>query len=326
MAKPKDPTLLIVTGDEDFLRRRTVQDVVQAKTAEGWKIEQVDGAEEGSVEDALGAGGLFSKIKTLVVVENPEKVEIEVYTAHVADTSSSVVLLLNYEGNPAANTKFGKFVAAHKTLVKECKAPKRWEAAEFATAFCVKEALRHGLKLDSALAAAVVERAGSDLGVLSFEILKFAMVCRADKTQEITPAVVRQGLAVVLEAELQPVINALADRNVKKLCASLDHVYRTTKNDMTVTLCRVLGGTVMQWISMADLKTRGKSPDEAAALLELNPWFYRTKLLPQINQWSRSELINLLQALALSERTVLSGAVSPWQGLVSRLVDACNTK
>jgi DNA polymerase III delta subunit len=205
-------------------------------------------------------------------------------------------------------------------------APKSWDADEFASDFIVKEAKRRGLTISTALAGAMVERAGSDLGVMSFEVLKLQMLAQATGVTDITPDLVGQSLAQLTEAEVQPVIEAVSQRNVKRLCQVLDRLYRTSKQDSTVAVCRALGSAVLKWISVADLRSKGKSPDEAASLLGLNPWFFKSKVLPQTSRWSARELIDLLHALACSERAVLSGAVHPWQGLVGRLVSICRTR
>jgi DNA polymerase III delta subunit len=327
MAK-REPGVLIVTGDEEFLCRRTVQDIVSTKGAEGWKIERADGAVAGQLDAVLDGSGfvlLSSAPRVLVVVENPDKIDPQTYKDHLADPGLTT-LLLHYDGIPAATSRFGKFVAEQKAIHKECKAPKRWEAEAFASDFVVKEAKRQGLSLEPALAGAVVERAGSDLGVLSFEVLKFKMLAQATGVTDVTPDLVGQSLAQLTEAEVQPVVEAVSQRNVRRLCQVLDRLYRTSKSDSTVMVCRVLGSAVMQWISIVDLRTKGKSPDESAALLGVHPWVYKNKLLPQASGWNLRELTGLLQALACSERAVFSGAVHPWQGLVGRLVSLCQTR
>jgi len=151
------------------------------------------------------------------------------------------------------------------------------------------------------------------------------MLAQADGVTVVTSDAVRQSLAVLLEAEMQPVIVALFDRDPKRLCVTLERLRQTTKDEPTVGVCRVLGGKATTWISMADLRDRGKSPEEAASLLGQNLWYYRNKLLPQVNRWTRRDLLDLLRALAVSERSALSGAISPWTGLVGRLLGVCRT-
>jgi len=328
MAK-REPNILIVTGDEDFIRRRTVREIVAAKAADGWRTDQVDGADSAQLDAVLGSGGMFLQVskRSLVVVENPEKADLEIYKAHADDEETDIILLLHYEGNPAGNTKFGKWVATQKANVKECKTPaKKWEIPEKYAAFCVQEAKKRGLTLDGGLAGAIVERAGANLGVLSFEILKLVMLAQAEGVTVITPDNVKASLAVLLEAEVQPVIVALSGRNQKRLSTTLERLRQTTRDDATIPVCRSLSSSVLRWFSVADLREQGKSPDEAALLLGQNPWFYRNKLLPQVSRWSRRDLLELFRALAISERKALSGAVNPWVGLVGRLLSVCRSE
>ena len=324
MAK-REPNVLIVTGDDGFNRRRLIKEIIADSVGRGWRTDRVDASVPAQLDAALGSGGMFLQeaVKTLIVVDNPHKVDPDVYKEHAGDKDADAVLLLHYEGTPKGNTKFGKFVATQKANLRECKAPQVWDAPGIAATFCVDEAKGYGLTLSQTLAEAIVERAGMDLGVLSYEILKLAMIADADGATTITIEGVQQSLAVLLEAQMQPVINALSDRNPKRLCLALDRLHRTTKGDVTVPLCRVVGGTALRWFSAADLRDQGKSPDEAALLLGMKPWYYLNKFLPQVNRWPRRDVLGLIRALAHSERSVLSGAVNPWVGLVGRLLSVC---
>jgi DNA polymerase III delta subunit len=319
----REPNVLIVTGDQAFSRRRFVQEVVAAKAAEGWRIDRVDGADESQLGAALSSGMFMqTQPETLVVVDHPAKADPEIYKEHAQDRGTKTVLLLHHEGIPSKTTKFGKYVATQKSSVKEWKAPKPWEAQNLGAAFCIRELKKHGITIDPAVAKALVERVGSDLGILSFEVLKLVMLAGAENVTAITPGLLPHSLAVLLEAEMQPVVAAVADRNPKRLCVVLNRVRQTHKSDATIPVCRVLGGTALKWIGVADLKEK-KTPDQAALLLGHNAYHYRNNLLPQVNRWPRRDLIKLLRVLAVSERAVLSGVISPWAGLVGRLISVC---
>lgn len=324
MAK-REPNILIVTGDDGFHRRRLVKDIVAAKIADGWRADQADGEVPAQLDAALGSGGMFLQetVRTLIVVENPEKIPPEVYKEHFEDKGAPAVLLLHYDGNPKGNTKFGKYVVTQKKNHRECKQPAKWDIPAACATFCVEEAKRYGLTLDAVLAEKIVELAGADLGVLSFEIRKLAMFADADGAKTITMQSVPQSLAVILEAQMQPVIEAISARDPKRLSRTLNRLHKTTKQDMTIPLCRVLGPTTLRWYSAVDLRDSGKDAGEGALLLGMNTWYYKNKYLPQMNGWARRDLLGLIRALAVSERKALSGVVNPWVGLVGRLLSAC---
>lgn len=329
MAKKNQVTetrVLIVVGNEEFLCRRFIQEVIDTKSPEGWDVRHVDAGQEGALSDVLETSdGIFvGSQKTLVIVTNPHKVDVGVYESHLEDKDSQTVLLLHYDGLPKGNTKFGKFVAAHPKLVKEMKAPKPWEAEEAAVSFCIREAAKvHKIQMESAAAQLLAEYGGLNLGILSYEILKMATLAKAEGVSTITRQFAMRTLAMVAQVQLQPTVRALSERNSKKLVRALQRFQKSMKGDATILVCRTLGKEAQTWLAATSLREKGKSPEEIAGMLGLHPYVVKTKLLPQISLWTRSDLIQVLRALAQSERAVVTGAVSPWIGLVGRLISAC---
>lgn len=323
MSKDTFPSVLAVSGGQDLLRLRFLRNVVETQRAAGWDVVEIDGEDALAVRDALdGGGGLFDQAKTLAVVSNPNKVNLDLLQAHHEAKDYETTLLLHIEGEPDGRTKFGKFVK--KTLIKVHKGfskPDEWEEPEVATAFVIEEAKLHGYTIRPALARALVDRVGTDLGMLSFEMQKMALLAQATGAKAIDKEEVKGGMAPIAEAAVGPIIEALAARNRKRLSKALDRVRRTSKYDPTMRVCRFLGSTVLKWVQAAHLENL--PPKAAATELGLNPWYFENKILPPARRWGKQGTVQLATDLAASERAVLNGAVSPWAVLSTRLLAAC---
>lgn len=317
----KNPPILIASGSEDLLRQRFIRDIVTAKEAEGWETDKVDGLEEGAVRDALDGSGLFSTRMSLVVVSNPHKVDLDLLKAHAEVKKPETVLLLEVDGSPNARTKFGKWVKGdmskhHRGFPK----PKEWEAPKYAADFVEEEARRHGKSISPALAGALVKRVGTDLGMLSFEVLKLDLLMDEDE-KVIEAKHVKGTMAQIAEASLGPILDALSSRNEKELSKALARLRATTKSDPTIRVARFLGASVVKWMQVAHLDSL--PPSVAARELGLNPWYFENKVLPVAKRWGKSGTLRLVSDLATAERAVLRGAIDPWSILTVLLLTNC---
>lgn len=323
-AKQSLPTVVAITGNQDLLRCRALRSTIQAQERGGWRISWVDGEKTGELRAAVSsAGGFFENNRVLVIVENPNKVNLDVLEQHLTEGDPDIVLLLYYEDNPKENTRFSKFLTKLGKAHRHYPVPKEWQAEEVAAKFCVDEAQRNGKTLTMELAPKIVERVGMDLGVLSFEILKMSLLASAEGATALTPAIIAGGIAPLLEASLRPLVDALAAKNKVQLCKVLTRIRKTTKKDPTIHVCRWLGTTATSWLMTISLRDKGMNADDAANLLKLNPYFYKNQVLPKVRYWTLSEVSGLIKALAKSERAVFNGHISPWVGLSARLLLAC---
>ena len=247
------PNVYVVCGSESFLRRRFLKQFLDVQAQSGYVIEQVDAAVKMGVEDALDTAGMFGG-KQMFVVCNPDKGNTVLYDEHLkAGTKGAPELVLHYEGDPKANTKFAKFVEAHPKIVRQFTAPPPYKAAEVATQFLVAEARTHGKKITPELAAEVVLRAGSDLGFLAYEAKKMALLADADGVDDLDPIRIKGALAELSEAALGPVEDALGAKDIKGLTRALARVGKTHKDDPTIRVVRMLGRTVRLWYQVMSL-------------------------------------------------------------------------
>lgn len=311
-----------ITGGQDLFRRRALQATIQTQEKGGWRIEHVEGSKTSDLRACLSAGGgFFENNHVLVVVENPDKADLSIFEQHLAEGDPDVMLLLYYPKDPKKTSKFGKFLTKLGRFHRDYpELTKSWEAEEAAVKFCVEEARRHEKVLDPTHATLIVERAGSNLGVLSFEILKMSLLANVEGSSTLTPQIIGGGLAQLMEASLKPLIEALAVKNKAKLCKVLTRIQKTSKEDPTLKVCRWLGYSALEWLSAIDLRDKGVTADEAAVRLNLNPYYYKNHVLSKIRSWKMPEISSLVRALAESERAVFNGYLNPWVGLEARLL------
>lgn len=316
------PPVLFVSGSEDFLRRRFIDELLEQLRTEGRVVDYADGKVKGSVESILD-GGTFMTVETVIVISNPEKLDLALLEEHHKAKDSTYILLCHIEGNPDGRTAFGKLVKAMEKQHKAFPSPPSWKADEVAVDFCLDESKRYGKTMEKRGAQALVSAAGSDLGVLHFEVLKAATLASAKGASVIDTSHIKGSFASLTEADVLPVLRALEERDMKRTLRMLERVKTTSRSDPTIKVCRILGATIHKWLAAANLDGLGVSPKEAASQLGMkNAWYYETKILPAAQAWKEPGLIRLSQALAASERAVLAGHVDPWVELLTRVARA----
>lgn len=324
-APGKNPPVLAIAGDEDLLRRRAVKAAVEYNRKNGWQVEYIDASQPGAFEEALAVNPFMDEgsAQKMVVVTNPEKADLDFLKEHAEKTESSHVLLLDIEGKPAGNTKFGKWCATLGKNLRLLEKPKPYQATEKAVEFCVTEAKARGQKLPEGLAAALVDVAGTDLGVLSFEVLKICMLAELDGVSEISRDHAKGGMAPLNETPVSSVRDALQLRNKTTLVRALTRLRKSHKGDPTMSVTRALTKEIMSWVSLSSLLARGMTAEDISIETGLNAWYLKNKLLPNVRRWGTNDLDRLVCAFAEAERAVLNGAVNPWIVLNVRLLEAC---
>jgi DNA polymerase III delta subunit len=220
-----------------------------------------------------------------------------------------------YEGEPDARTSFAKNLdKLPKGTVKHFTAPSDFKAEGEAATFLVREMQSHGYTLEASLAQAMVERAGTDLGVLSYEALKLSTLLRADGLDTPTPQLVGQTLASLGDTTSIQFLDALRTRNAKQVARTLTRIRRMAPNG-SGAVKEMVGRTLTTLIltlQAADFYERGKEAKDAAALVGQNPWYYENKILPFAQTWGRQRLRELVRHFCIADRSVLFGVVDPW--------------
>jgi DNA polymerase III delta subunit len=292
-----------------------VKNIRDTQQRAGWAVIDVDGTQPGVLEDLLTPNPFATATqKTLAVVRTPNKAPLALLEQHNAAPAGDITILLHIDGNLDSRTKFGKFVKDLGDRHKAFALPDDWKAPEVAISFLTQEMIRLGRSMPRDLAAAVVERVGTNLGMLAFEALKYSMVTQ-DKV--ITPAHVKGLVASIAEAEILPLMDALQVRNRHAFLQTAGRLEASSKADPTMRVCRFLAPTAIRWLQAAHLGSM--PPRDAASAIGISPWLYENKVLPAARLWGTGDTKRLIGALAASERAVFSGALAPWTLFTARL-------
>lgn len=314
--------VMAIVGNHHYLRQRALREFCAELKQNDFLVSHLSGDSPlSTIREYLSGGLLFGK-KVALVVSEPEKMELEFLAQH---KDSEAILVLHYEGEPRGNTKFGKFVKSLGTAVKSFTELPQWKQGEEAVRFCIFEASSQGKTIGDKLAHDLVAVVGTDFGVLSFEIGKAAVLASLEGSEVIQTSHVKQTMAPLLEAEMEPLLIGVAARSEGQVNRSLVHIYKTSRADATIRVSRVLGAVITKWLAVALLQEEGVPEEEAAQRMGQNLWFYQNKLFPPSQVWGVKGLKAIVKVLASAERSVFNGDVSPWNVLCSGLLRACRS-
>lgn len=317
LTKKKDrgepPPVLVVFGDEEFLRQRaklTVRHWVVGPEADDFTLAFHDGekAELASVLDDLWTPP-FLGVRRLVVVEEAEtfvtrnRAALEKY---VAKPSTSGVLLLETK-TWTATTKLAKAVEA-TGLAIDAKAPKDWHVAAWCVAWCKNQ---HGKTLAKLSAEWLVELAGTSLGVLDQELAK--LTTYVGQRSEITAADIQRVVAGARADNAFQLLEAALEGNGAKAIAQLDR--QLVAGDSPIMIAAMLTAQLRKLTRAARAAVAGAPLDEALRAAGVPPFALEKNRahLRRLGRERMAEMYRRLLALdldlkggtALGERVVL---------------------
>ena len=312
----KPPPVVILSGTHEYLRARELKEAVTIADAQGRTIEVVQGDDREEISRILSSTGIFFREDVLVVIENPEKVDADLVIRHHESDDNAVVLVLHQNGQIKAKSALGKIAKElPDRFVAKFEKPKPWEEDDHATQFCVAEARKRKLKIEDRLAAAIVQNVGADLGMLAFEVQKLSFLLAHDGETEVTAQHVKATLAAFGELGPRPVVDAMERRDLRGAGRALANMRRTHAGNLggaTLRACAFVGGSARNWLHVAALHEGGSSQEEISSRVGMHPFVVRKTLLPVARRWGRGRLTSLVKSIAVVERSVRSGHVSPW--------------
>ncbi|MGL4567298.1 MAG: hypothetical protein ACRCU6_02070, partial [Fusobacteriaceae bacterium] len=216
--------LIVISGKHDFLSSRYLNTLLEKSK------------NPGIYDSPLNMAGSFDGAD-LVVIHNPEDMkDLSVYSALNEIKDLRVVLF--FLGDVKGNTKVGKFIASlpkeqHKTFPL----PPPWKLHGEACSFLLEEVKKYGKTFShEKLSSLLIERVGTDLGVLSYELLK--LVHASDPEKTITPEHFKGSLSLVFDVGLDGLVDGLRHRDTKKVAKSLYAINPSMKKE---SLFRILG-------------------------------------------------------------------------------------
>jgi DNA polymerase III delta subunit len=310
------PPVVILSGDHDYLRQREVREAVNVADRCGRSVEYLKGTDRGEISRLLSSTGMFFEEEVLVVVDDPENIDADLVIKHHESGDNDTVLVLHQKGAIKAKTNLAKVVKAlPDRFVAKFEKPKPWEAAEHAANYCSNEARKLGIRLDVPLAMAIVQHAGSDLGVLSFEARKLAFLLGSTGEKEVKGSHVKKTIASFSELGPKPVVEALEKRDLAATSNALINMRRTHAGNVggaTLLACAWIGRSATTWLQVSALLQEGYKLGEISSRTGLHEFVLRKTHLPVSRRWGKGRLTSLVKSIAKVERAVRSGHVSPW--------------
>jgi DNA polymerase III delta subunit len=320
----KAPPAAAISGSEGFLRRRALSMAIKGATMSGRKVEFVDGKEPEALSDALSSSALFAEPMLFVVTGIGDIDPFEI-GSHVEEGDNTISILLVCEGDPKGKeAEVVEFVPERYRL--SFPKPPPYKVPEVAAKFVIEEAKRREMEFPPDLADAIVSKVGSDLGTLSFEILKAEMLLLArGDGPKVTPAHVKETMALGGEVDIGAVVDAVGRASAARTLKAMDAVRENSAKDPTLQVVAWVGNRATTWLHAATLVAQGAGEDEGASRTGTPPYVYKSFIVPVARRWGTSRLMSLLRRLATAEASVKAGHVAPWTQLECGLVAACRS-
>jgi DNA polymerase III delta subunit len=311
------PPVVVLSGAEEFLRQRELREAISIADETGRSVEYIKGGDNEELLRTISSTGvLYEESVLLVIEEDFDEIDVELVLRHHEFGSDSVCVLLHHPGAIKAKSRLAKIAEdLPPRLVAKFEKPKPWEEAAQATSFCANEAQRHGVKLSAPLAEALVQHVGTDLGMLSFEILKLRVLLAAEGGSEVTAVHLRNTVAAFAEIGPKPIVDALEVRDVRALGQALANVRRTHAGDIggaTLRTCGFVGHSATSWLHTAALLRSGRSAEEIAEKLGQHLFIVRKTTLPAARRWGEGKLTRLVKSLVRVSNAVKGGHANPW--------------
>lgn len=309
-------SVLFISGDQVFLRERSIKNLIRERLNQGYVVEYSDGSDlRGMLSGVLFTG------PTLSVIVDSKELDAEVVSEFV-DTEGHDLCIV-WRGKPKATSNFAKVSNKYKDVHHIFNEVSPWKQNEQAENFIMYEAKRYGKLLSSNIARVLVHLIGCDLGVLSFEVLKICTLCDVDGSDEVKKEHVKGAIARVTEASLMPFSNAVGKRSLKEVLRQADRIEGSHIGDPTMRVCGFLTPQVLKWVVGSSLRDRGMTAKDMAELMGENPWYFKNQVLPSIVSWGYQNSKKLLSCISVSERSVKQGVISPWTSFLCRLLELC---
>lgn len=308
--------MVVLSGNHDYLRSRELREAVSVADVCGRSVEYLRGEDREAITQTVSSTGMFFKEEVLLVIDDPETVDPQIVLSHHESGDNSTVLLLHQKGAIKAKTNLAKIVKSlPPRFVARFEEPKPWEKDDHAAAFCVNEARKLGIRLSEPLARAIVQNAGSDLGVLSWEAHKLVYLLGSRGEVEVRPEHIRKTIASFSELGPKPVVEALEKRDVAAVSRALTNMRRThagNPSGATLLACAWIGRSATSWLHVASLLETGYKLGEISPRTGLHEFVLRKTFLPVARRWGKGRLTSLVKSIARVERSVRGGHLHPW--------------
>ncbi len=317
-------SVCVASGDEAFLKRRTLLEIRRAVlgSSEGeFSLATFEGktALLRDIQEELSTLAMFGGGRRLVLVEEADdfvtryRAELEDYVAKPVSTG---VLVLDVKSFPS-NTRLYKAVAATGMLV-DCGAPAAAAVTRWVRSWA-KQA--HGIQLEVAAADALVEAVGPELGLLDQELAKLALTVEAGGKISVTT--VTEMVGGWRARTTWEMLDAALDGKAPEAMLQLDRLFAAGENpiallgQISATLRRL--AAAMQLIRSAEATGR-RMPLRAALEQAGVKTFVLDKVERQLRRLGRKRAEQLYGWLLQADLDLKGGSSLPPRTVLERLV------
>jgi DNA polymerase-3 subunit delta len=317
-AKAKGQPLYVLTGDEEFLKRRALaalQDLVLGESDPSFALSSYPGdkADFAAVRSELDTLPFLSD-RRVVVIEQADpfvtkfRANLEKY---VAAPASSGVFILDVRSWPA-NTKLAKLVPEPATII--CKAPPAYRLP----AWCAEWAkTRYGKPIAPAAAELLVELVGPQMGLLDSELDKLAVYAREKPAIELADVDALVGRSRA--ANVFRIMDAVGEGKPGEALAILADLFEEGEEPLAVL--GALGAQLRRLGAAARLHRQGVPLDDAFDRGGVAKWPQaREAARRQMKHLGWGRLDKLFDWLAEADQGMKGGSPLPAKLLLERLI------
>jgi DNA polymerase III subunit delta len=236
------PGVIVAHGDDDFLRKETVHEILRIAGVEQDEPKRFDGEDCKwvDVHDELATLSLFatSQRRIAIVINADELIksvrpQLEKWCSAPAESS---LLILDVPSFPS-NTKLYKIVA-EKGWCVECALPTGGGRSKTVSLPAVQKWIqawgksRHGLKLSAVQASQILEAVGTESGLLHQELAKLALY--ADDQGSLSAESIKQHVGSWRTRTMWEIADAVADGRIADALSELERVFAAGEHPAAV--------------------------------------------------------------------------------------------
>lgn len=319
-------SVVLIQGTEEFLVLRRIRDIARDHQERGYEVRHFDGSDPSQVsemESVTGVSLFGAPAKVLAVVSNPHKLDIDWVEDLSENPKEDFSAILHVKGTLAKSTRLYKKVGASlkkRGLVLTLDQPAKHKIEDYAISFLQNElATEHGKRIEESLAKAIVRRAGSDLGVLSFEAWKLAQL---EETDKVSIETVRGAVSTLAKVEINSLIDAIKTRKAERVLKVMERMRETWNTDPTMAICGMLTPVLFRWAKALAFQKMDIPPNGAAEIMGANPWYWENIVLSEARKIGFRRIRKMISTISETQKATRSGRLSPWIILETGFISA----
>ncbi len=316
--KAKRQPIYVVTGDEDFLKRRALatlqtQILGDADPAFALSTYAGDKADFAAIRSELDTLPFLADCR-LVIVEQADpfvtkfRSNLEKYVEKPAEKG---VLVLEVKSWPS-NTKLAKLVPDAATIVG--KAPPAYKLP----AWCVEWAkTAYGKKLAAPASQLLLEHVGPQMGLLDAELEKLAVYIGAKATIEAADVDLLVGRS--RSANVFKIMDAVGEGKPKEALTILGELFE--EGEAPIAILGALGSQIRRLALAARIHKQGTALEDAMDRAGVAKWPQaRDSLVKQLRHLGWNRLDKLYDWLIECDQGMKGGSTLPENVLLERLI------